>query len=144
MSRLAFIAAVLVAWAATADAQSARAALDPVPDLQAIAGNPTSELADVVSRFSSDLGSLRRRYDADGSPEQRTRMRDFYRGWRTRLAALDFNALGQEGKVDYVLLDNYLKHQLVLLDRSDSLRAGAAPLIPFADRLPALHDARRD
>ena len=144
MPRLALVAAALIACAATADAQSPRAALDSVPDLKALAGKPSSELASVVDRFSSDLGSLRRRYDADGSPEQRTRMRDFYRGWRTRLAALDFDALRQEGKVDYVLLDNYLKHQLVLLDRSDSLRAGAAPLIPFADRLLALQDARRD
>ena len=144
MPHLALVAAALVACAATADAQSSRAALDSVPDLSALAGKPSSELADVVNRFSSDLGSLRRRYDADGSPAQRTRMRDFYRGWRSRLAALDFSALGQEGQVDYVLLDNYLKHQLVLLDRADSLRAGAAPLIPFADRLLALQDARRD
>ena len=118
MSRLALAAAALVVCAATTSAQSSRAALDSVPDLKALVGAPTSELADVVDRFSSDLGSLRRRYDADGSPEQRTRMRDFYRGWRTRLGTVDFNALGQEGKVDYVLLDNYLKHQLVLLDLS--------------------------
>jgi hypothetical protein len=144
MPRLALAAVALVACAATADAQSSRAALDSVPDLAALAGTPSSELTDVVNRFSSDLGSLRRRYDADGSPRQRTRLRDFYRGWRTRLAALDFNALGQEGKVDWVLLDNYLKHQLVLLDRADSLRAGTAPLIPFADHLLALQDARRD
>ena len=144
MPRLALVAAALITCAATVRAQSSRAALDSVPDLTALAGKPSSELAGVVDRFSSDLGSLRRRYDADGSPEQRTRMRDFYRGWRARLAALDFNAFGQEGKVDYVLLDKYLRHQLVLLDRADSLRAGTAPLIPFADRLLALQDARRD
>ena len=144
MPRLVLFAAALIACAATASAQSPRAALDSVPDLKPLAAHPTSELADVVDRFASDLGSLRRRYDADGSPEQRTRMRDFYRGWRVRLAALDFSTLSQEGKVDYVLLDNYLKHQLVLLDRADSLRVDSAPLIPFADRLLALQDARRD
>jgi len=144
MLRLAIVAAVLIACAAPADAQSSRAALDSVPDLAPLVAHPASELASVVDRFSSDLGSLRRRYDADGSPGQRARMRDFYRGWRTRLSQVDFNALGQEGKVDHVLLDNYLKHQLVLLERADTLRAGTAPLIPFADRLLALQDARRD
>jgi hypothetical protein len=144
MSRLAVVAAAFIAYAATAGAQSPRPAVDSVPDLGPLVAHQASGLAEVVNRFSSDLGSLRRRYDADGSPEQRTRMRDFYRGWRTRLAALEFNALDQEGRVDYVLLDNYLKHQLVLLDRADSLRAGTAPVIPFADRLLALQDARRD
>jgi len=144
MPRLALVAAALVTCAATAEAQSARAALDSVPDLAPLVAQPASELADVVDRFSSDLGSLRRRYDADGSPAQRTRMREFHRGWRSRLSRVDFNSLGQEGKVDYVLLDNYLRHQLVLLERADALRAGTAPLIPFADRLLALQDARRD
>ena len=146
MPRLVVAAAALVACAVAASAQSprARVALDSVPDLTLLVTRPASELADVVDRFSSDLGSLRRRYDADGSPEQRGRMREFYHGWRTRLASLDFVALGEEGRADYVLLDNYLKHQLVLLDRADSLRAGTAPLIPFADRLLALQDARRD
>jgi hypothetical protein len=144
MLRKAFAIVALVGCAATASAQVPRAALDSVPDLGPLVAHPTSELADVVDRFSSDLGSLRRRYDADGSPEQRARMRGFYRGWRARLGTLDFAALGEEGRADYVLLDNYVKHQVVLLDRADSLRAGTAVLVPFADRLLALQDARRD
>jgi len=145
MSRFILAAAAVLACApSVAVAQSRRAAVDSVPDLAPLVAHPASELADVVDRFSSDQSSLRRRYDAEGSPEQRSRMREFYRAWRTRLAALDFGALGQEGKADYVLLDNYLQHQLVLLDRADTLRAGAAPLIPFADRLLALQDSRRD
>ena len=145
MSRFILAAAAVLACApSVAVAQSRGAAVDSVPDLAPLVAHPASELADVVDRFSSDQSSLRRRYDAEGSPEQRSRMREFYRAWRTRLAALDFGALGQEGKADYVLLDNYLQHQLVLLDRADTLRAGAAPLIPFADRLLALQDSRRD
>ena len=69
-----------------------------VPDLTLLVARPASELADVVDRFSGDQGSLRRRYDADGSPEQRGRMREFYRGWRTRLACAGFRRAWQEGQ----------------------------------------------
>ena len=146
MPRLVVAAAALVACAVAASAQSprARVALDSVPDLTLLVTRPASELADVVDRFSSDLGSLRRRYDADGSPEQRGRMREFYHGWRTRLASLDFDALGEEGRADYVLLDNYLKHQLVLLDRAGlpPCRHGAAHSIRRSAARPAGCTAR--
>src|SRR5436190_1798787 len=124
---------------------SAAAQVDAaVPTVPTLLTRPTSELADAVNRFSSDVQTLRARYDADASPAQRGRMRKFYDGWRARLREMDFDKLSQEGRVDYVLLDNYLQHQLALLDRSDKLRAEAAPLVPFADRLLALQDSRRN
>jgi hypothetical protein len=71
-------------------------------------------------------------------------MRQFYEGWRARLREIDFDKLTQEGKIDYVLLDNYSTHQLALLDRQLKMRAEASPLLPFAERLLALQDARRN
>jgi hypothetical protein len=144
MSRALVAVVALASCVTTAGAQAPRAAFDSVPDLAALVARPTSETADVVARFTTDLQSLRRRYDADDSPAQRARMRDFYSAWRTRLEQLGFEKLTPEGRVDYLLLDNYLAHQLVLLDRQDKLRAETAPLMPFADRLLALQDARRD
>jgi hypothetical protein len=97
-----------------------------------------------VERFTADQASLNRRYDAEDSPAQRRRMREFYGAWRTKLFDLDFDKLSQEGRVDYVLVDNYLIHQVALLDRENRLRAESAPILPFADRLLALQDARRN
>ncbi|MGQ0702649.1 MAG: DUF885 family protein, partial [Gemmatimonadales bacterium] len=115
-----------------------------IPQLAPLSGRAGSDLVEVVNRYSLDLASLNRRYDANDSPAQRTRLRQFYTGWRTRLAELDFGKLSQEGKVDYVLLDNRLRYQLALLDRRDKQRAETTALLPFADRLLALHDARRE
>lgn len=115
-----------------------------VPRLGAIAGGRTSEFAPVIERYSADLGSLTRRYDAVDSPAQRKRMRDFYASWRKRLAEMNFDILSEEAKIDYVLLDNSLKYQLDLADRQDRQRAESAALLPFADRLLMLHDQRRD
>ena len=133
--------------AANAQAPRARTTPDPlasIPSLASLVGHASSELADVVERFAADQTSLNRRYDASDSPAQRRRMREFYTGWRTRLAEVNFDKLAQEGRVDYVLLDNYLQHQIALLDRQDKMRAETAVLLPFADRLLALQDARRD
>lgn len=123
-------------------AAAAQVRSDP-PPLAPLVARPASELADVVERFSTDRTVLTRRYDAPDSPEQRTRMRAFYGAWRARLGEIDFGKLSPEGRVDYLLLDRYLRHQLALLDRRDRMRAAEAPLLPFADRLLALQDARR-
>ena len=119
-------------------------ALASVPNLNTLISNTTSELAPVIERYSADLGSINRRYDASDSPDQRVRLRNFYTSWRQRLTEIPFDKLKQEGKVDYVLLDNRLKYQLALLDRADKERAESAELMPFADKLLMLQDRRRD
>ena len=115
-----------------------------VPDLTALVARPGSELALVVDRFNTDLGSVRRRYDATASPDQRRRMREFYTSWNDELRRIEFDRLSQEGKVDYVLLANYIEHQLDLLERQGTQRVETSALLPFADRLLALQDARRN
>jgi hypothetical protein len=114
------------------------------PNLTAIVGRPTSELANVVTRFSADAYSLSRRYDANNSPDQRTRTREFYTEWSRRLGEIDFDKLSQEGKVDYVLLNKEIRHELMLLDRQETQRGETALLLPFADQLLSLQDMRRD
>jgi hypothetical protein len=115
-----------------------------VPALSALVSARTSEMADVISRFASDQQVLQRRYDAPDSPAQRTRTRAFYTSWRTRLGELAFDKLSQEGKADYALLENHLRYQLELMDREELQRKEMLPLLPFADRVLALQDARRD
>ena len=143
-------AAVVLLQATIAGAQPAPKppfSSDPlvsVPVLLPMTAARASEMVDVVQRFSADQQSIGRRYDANGSPEQRSRMRGYYTSWRTRLKALDFDKMSQEGKIDYVLLDNYLRYQLELADREDAKRAEVQPLLPFRDAVLALHDARRD
>ncbi len=118
--------------------------LASVPALAPMTTAKSSELADVVQRFTLDYAALGRRYDAYDSPDQRKRMRGFYSAWRTRLRELNFDRLSQEGRIDYVLLDNHLRYQLDLADRQDVQRAEVLPLLPFSDALLTLHDARRD
>jgi hypothetical protein len=131
------------ASAAPVKADNAAEALASVPNLNSLMVAP-SEMAPVLERYAADLGSVNRRYDASDSPDQRRRLRAFYTSWRQRLTEIPFDKLKQEGKVDYVLLDNRLKYQLALLDRADKERAEVADLLPFAEKLLELQDRRRD
>jgi uncharacterized protein (DUF885 family) len=142
--RATLVGAVCMTIGTAAGAQDAPRAAEfsAVPRLSTVA-NTTSELANIVERFTADENSLTRRYDASDSPARRARMRAFYAGWRDRLSEHDFGRLSQEGKVDYVLLDNHLQHELALLDRRQKQLAEISPVVPFLDRLLALQDARR-
>lgn len=144
MKRLSLLFVAVNATVIGAQTPVMRADTAGVPDLRGLVAQPASELASVVVRYSNDLNSMARRYDSDNSPAQRRRMREFYAGWRDRISAIDFDKLSQEGRIDYVLLNREVRHNLVLLDRQEALRADALPLIPFADRLLALQDTRRN
>lgn len=149
MKRLLACAVVLLIPAATVDAQVQAPPPRPdsiglVPDLTALVGRTDSELANLVSRLASDYTAINRRYDAPNSPDQRTRLNEFFAGWDARLRQIDFDKLSQDGKVDYVLLRNYIGHQRDLLNRSEKQRGETQPLLPFADRLLALQDLRRN
>ncbi len=144
------VVSALCLIAVTAGRASSQAAVphdaamrDSVPDLVQIAGSTTSELAPVVSRFAADYRSIARRYDADDSPTQRRRMRDFYTQWQRRLREIDFDKLTQEGKVDYVLMNNEMKHELFLATQRDKQVVETAELVPFAESLLGLQDTRR-
>jgi uncharacterized protein (DUF885 family) len=102
-----------------------------------------SELRDIVARYNADGNALGRRWNVEWSPSRRQRFREFYRGWQTRLRELDFDKLAQQGRIDYVLMNHELRHQLTLLDREEKMFAEAQALVPFAPPIFALVDARR-
>ena len=141
----------LALGAATAGAQRARpvaaeaspAVVAPVTTLQPLVGLATSELTPVVEQYSADRSALNRRYDTDYSPSRRDRMRRFYSGWRDQLRALDFDRLGLEGRIDYILLDTKTRAELQLIEREDSLGAQMAPMAGFAGLIAELQESRR-
>lgn len=103
----------------------------------------TSEMREVVSRFSEDQRDLLRRYDDQYSPERRQVLRDFYAAWEARLNTIDFGKLDEDARVDWILLKGDLVHEQALLDREEKRLAEVKGLLPFADTVFALEDARR-
>lgn len=123
--------------------QPASRAAAYVPDLAPPTSAAPSELRDVVARYSADRDALGRRYDDDYSPERRRVMREFYAAWLDRLGKIDFEKLGEDGRVDWILLKAELAHEQALLDREERRLSDVKTLIPFADTIFAIEDARR-
>ena len=102
-----------------------------------------SELRDSVALYSTDRAALGRRWSVEYSAARRARFRSFFGDWRTRLAKVEFNKLSQEGRIDYVLLDNKLRYELAQLGREEKLAGEMAPLVPFAPVITELEETRR-
>lgn len=113
------------------------------PDLNPVMAVPASELKEVVAHYSADRDGLRRRYDVQYSPARRERLQAFYKDWSNHLQEIDFNRLGIEGRIDYVLLNNELRYELELLNREEKLVNEMQVFIPFASYIIDLDEARR-
>lgn len=113
-----------------------------IPDPALLLSQATSPLKPLLDRYRTDQSALYRRYDIGFSAERRARFREFYTGWRDQLVRVDFNALSQDGRIDYLLFANLLRHELNQLDLEES-RVRRMVLAPFADSLRALEEARR-
>lgn len=71
-----------------------------------------AELQDTVRLYTSDRGAVSRFYELPWSDVRFERFDKLYRGWQGRLPQVDFDALNQQGRIDYVLLRNEIEAQL--------------------------------
>ncbi len=127
----------------------------------AVAESFHSEMRAAIERYVADRGSLSRYFEAasarfagrgasesqrlaaEMSPEYQARMKKFDQEWTDRLAQADFDALSADGRIDFLLLQNYLAHDLRELDTRAKTFAEAASLLPFAEPILDLEGARR-
>jgi uncharacterized protein (DUF885 family) len=104
---------------------------------------PQSEMRGVIERYTADRGSLARFYSVEASSSRRARMKQFYSEWLVAIAKLNFDSMSQDGRIDYILFKNHLDHELRQLDIQEKALADVAPLVPFAQTITDLEDARR-
>ena len=115
-----------------------------VPDLATLVRRPAGELRDVVERFTADRYVLLRRWDVAYSPTRRALQRAFYADWLARTDSIAFDSLSEGGRVDWLLLRGRLRHEQSLLTEEDHFIAETAPLVPFANTVFGLAEARRN
>jgi uncharacterized protein (DUF885 family) len=104
---------------------------------------PVSEMRAPIERYTLDRGSLTRSYPVAISQARRDRFRKLYEEWLGSLKGLDFDSLSQDGKIDYVLFRNHLEYELRQSDIQAQQLSEIEPLIPFADTIIDLEEARR-
>lgn len=100
-------------------------------------------MRDLIQEFDADRGSLSRLYTVECSPARRERFRRLFEDWQARLAALPFEDLDRDGRIDHVAFSRYLARQIRELDLQAERLAKIAPLLPFAQRIVDLEEARR-
>lgn len=138
------VLAIILLIAPQAEAQDP--SLAPVPVLDALVDfeQGISDFRSVIIRYREDRSALLRRHDVALSPATIERMQAFYLTWHDALTRSDFDALNQEGQIDYIMLRNRLEFELELLDQQLASVEAMRPLIPYVRDLEKLQEARRD
>ncbi len=104
----------------------------------------TSKLADLVDGFRADTRALERTYIINESEEYFQRFTDFYTNWNKRIGELDFNALSQQEKVDYILLKNLVSKGAYFLNHDYTAFKEVADVANFTKELfPFIKERRR-
>jgi len=102
-----------------------------------------SEMRSVIERFISDRGSLARSYPVDISQSRQARFMQFYTDWLALIAKMNFDTMSLDGKIDYVLFKYHLEHELKQLEIQNKSLEEIAVLVPFANTISNLAEARR-
>ena len=100
-------------------------------------------LPQIVEQFIADSRSLAAAYPVDLSPVRIARLEKFYADTGAQLAAIDFDELSQEDKIDYLALRNRLSGELHQLAIEKKQIEEMEPLLPFAKTIEDLLESRR-
>jgi hypothetical protein len=104
---------------------------------------PPSRLRGVIEKFSADYGSLNRFYTASTSANRAARLKQFYSDRLAFLNRQNFDSLNHDEQVDYLLFQNYLRHEVKELDYLGKQLDEMSALVPFSKLISDLEDSRR-
>lgn len=100
-------------------------------------------MAERARRFSADAAALGRSVPVEGSEGARVRMAMFLTAELHDLRRVDFAALDQAGRVDWLLLKNHLEGELEGLELGIRKSREVEALLPFARGIVELEESRR-
>jgi len=102
-----------------------------------------SEIRPVIERYEVELRNFNRVYGAPGSSTRRAKLERFFADQLRLLESVDFDALSQPGKVDYLLLRDRVQAEEKQLSREAREDDEIAPLVAFQQTIVGLEEARR-
>lgn len=100
-------------------------------------------MPELLIRFQADRAALERLLSAPYSPYRRQRLRAFWDEWQRALDSLPFPELSRSDRADWLLLRNLIRKEQDRLEREARDFAEVEALLPFAQDLISLEDARR-
>jgi len=99
------------------------------------------DLSKFLINYAEDRNSLDRFYPRYWSEQRLERLEAFFKDSTTTLAALDFEALDQAGKIDYLLLKFRHEYELAHLSTDHAKLAEMTPLAPFRANMLKLEES---
>jgi uncharacterized protein (DUF885 family) len=106
-------------------------------------GDASMSMANHVIRVQADLQEMDAFFHIDISPRRHSVLEAYHNDELALLGELDFEALDQEGRVDYILLRTFHTRRLSNLELKQAAQDEFRPLLPFADDLVGLLEARQ-
>jgi uncharacterized protein (DUF885 family) len=103
----------------------------------------SSDVHDLMTQYRADMGSLRRFYFVDNSPEARDRFRSVTADYLKKMEALNFNKMNEGSRVDYILFNRDLKEGLRELEVEEKEMNQLKPWFGFSDQIYAIEKTRR-
>lgn len=102
-----------------------------------------TELVNLITTYQADRGALSRLYTNRLSAEYFARMESFNQDYLKTLQAQNYDALSEDGKIDYVLFRNFLEKQLAELDLEKRDFMAIQSVVAFGKPLEDFVVARR-
>ena len=103
----------------------------------------STELVSMIQTYQADRGALSRLYTNRLSAEYFSRMESFNQDYLKSLQAQNYEALSEDGKIDYVLFRNYLEKELATLDLDKRAFSEVEAVLAFGKPLEEFVVARR-
>ena len=100
-------------------------------------------LRQIIERYTADRGSLQRFYDVAISPATEKTFRQFHTSWRQALDRIEFEKLGPNARVDWLLFRNTLDGEIRALDIERTRVDETSALLPFRATIIELKEARQ-
>lgn len=101
-----------------------------------------SDLAQLLQHYEVDHDSLRSFYRLPVSQTKLDRIHQFQMEWEEKLAGIDFEALNQSGRIDYLLFKNHLWYESKQFEFQSKLDEESLSLLPFAGDILTLEETR--
>lgn len=121
------------------------AMLSGIPGVQAADVRPVAGgFEDTVETFVADQRRVARAYDLPWSQQRRDRLDRLYQEWQLALRSVDFAALDQSGRVDYLALREHLTYERAMLVEERRQQGEMEALLPFLDGINRLQSSRWD
>ena len=112
--------------------------------IEVIHSDPDQDIRQFIETVSEDLKDIHRFHNISISPTRQARLEEYYKSTLASLKDIPFRHLNQDGKIDYLLIQNFLDRDLRQLGLTAEKNEKSKPLLGFALGIVGLCEDRQN